>query len=490
MLVQSLSCIGGLGMLSSGLVSAQTNNPAGVVVVPTTLDARPPAAAAPIRSVAKVRTNLPTPVQARHNLRLEKTATNSATDYNGAYIDPTQYKIGATGYSAPSRVELSERSTGCKAVLRPGQGLSGSLCGAAAIPRFTAHGSDEDSPRLRHSHPRWARSRAVGVAAISPIRVGPMSVSASGFHPSWRKPTSFPGIMPSSNPVATLSNADTGMQFPLTIPAEITSVFGWRQHPIMNDIRFHSGTDLGAPLGTPVLASYAGQVAIADNMGGYGLTVVLDHNKPVEETLYGHLSQIFVQRGQWVEQGTVIGRVGSTGNSTGPHLHFEIRQMTPSGWIVTDPGVQLQYGMAKLVQALHIAQVPQQPGNGGVEHLTVIGRVGSTGNFTDPHLQFDLRQMTPSVWIATDQKNSDVFGIRSFSGLKDFKPLELSMEENKKRSIFIQAPDFSRGVIITKSPEQGTPNSVDPGAQLQYAMVQLVEALHTAQLSQQPTSKG
>ncbi len=460
MLVQSLSCIGGLGMLSSGLVSAQTNTPAGVVVVPTTPDARPPAAAAaPIRSVAKLRTNLPSPVQARPNRRLEKTATNSATDYNGAYIDPTQYKIGATGYSAPSRVELSERSTGCKAVLRPGLGLSGSLCGAAAIPHFTAHGSDENSPRLRHSHTRWARSRVVGVAAISPIRVSPMSVSASGFHPSWRTPTSFPGIMPSSNHVPTLSNADTGMQFPLTIPAEITSVFGWRQHPIMNDIRFHSGTDLGAPLGTPVLASYAGQVAIADNMGGYGLTVVLDHNKPVEETLYGHLSQIFVQRGQWVEQGTVIGRVGSTGNSTGPHLHFEIRQMTPSGWIVTDPGVQLQYGMAKLVQALHTAQVPQQ--------------------------------MTPSDWIATKQKNSELFGIRSFAGLKNFLPLELSMEENKKRSIFIQASDFSRGVIITKSPEQRkAPNSFDPGAQLQYAMAELVEALHTAQLSQQVANKG
>ncbi len=150
--------------------------------------------------------------------------------------------------------------------------------------------------------------------------------------------------------------------FPLTIPATITSIFGWRIHPITTDRRFHSGTDLGAPLGTPVLAAYAGNVAIANFLGGYGLTVILDHNEFSQQTLYGHLSEIFVQPGEWVEQGTVIGRVGSTGNSTGPHLHFETRQLTGEGWVATDPGAQLESSLADLVEALRVAESTLQPG--------------------------------------------------------------------------------------------------------------------------------
>jgi murein DD-endopeptidase MepM/ murein hydrolase activator NlpD len=96
-------------------------------------------------------------------------------------------------------------------------------------------------------------------------------------------------------------------------------------------------------------------VEIADYMGGYGLTVVLDHNKSTLQSLYGHLSEIFVQPGEKVEQGTVIGRVGSTGNSTGPHLHFETRQLTAQGWVATNSGTQLEYAFARLVEALRTA---------------------------------------------------------------------------------------------------------------------------------------
>jgi murein DD-endopeptidase MepM/ murein hydrolase activator NlpD len=150
--------------------------------------------------------------------------------------------------------------------------------------------------------------------------------------------------------------------FPLSIPAPITSLFGWRIHPITGDRRFHSGTDLGAPMGTPVLAAAKGQVEIADWVGGYGLTVIINHTG-AQQTLYGHMSELFVQPGQWVNPGTVIGRVGSTGNSTGPHLHFEVRNLTQNGWVATDPGTQLQASMSQLVQVLRTAQVPQQPGS-------------------------------------------------------------------------------------------------------------------------------
>jgi murein DD-endopeptidase MepM/ murein hydrolase activator NlpD len=158
-------------------------------------------------------------------------------------------------------------------------------------------------------------------------------------------------------PLGRLGNGNIRLIFPLSIPAPITSIFGWRIHPITGEQRFHSGTDLGAPLGTPVLAAYAGQVAIADFLGGYGLTVALRHNKDTQETLYGHLSELFVRPGEWVQQGMVIGRVGSTGNSTGPHLHFEFRQMGPDGWIALDAGQQLEYALAQLVKSMQVARL-------------------------------------------------------------------------------------------------------------------------------------
>ncbi|MDJ0733882.1 MAG: peptidoglycan DD-metalloendopeptidase family protein [Nostocaceae cyanobacterium] len=160
--------------------------------------------------------------------------------------------------------------------------------------------------------------------------------------------------------VTRLAYGVQGLMFPVSVPSPITSVFGWRQHPITGDRRFHSGTDIGAAMGTPILAASTGQVEIADWVGGYGLTVILNHNN-AQQTLYGHMSQIFVQPGQVVEQGTVIGRVGSTGNSTGPHLHFELRHLTPQGWVASDPGVHLEYGLSQLLEALQTAQLSQKP---------------------------------------------------------------------------------------------------------------------------------
>jgi murein DD-endopeptidase MepM/ murein hydrolase activator NlpD len=147
----------------------------------------------------------------------------------------------------------------------------------------------------------------------------------------------------------------SGMMFPLSFAAPITSIFGWRVHPITGDRRFHAGTDLGVPRGTAILAAAKGQVETADWMGGYGLAVTINHNS-AQQTLYGHMSEIFVSPGQWVEAGTVIGRVGSTGNSTGPHLHFEVRHRTQNGWVAVDPGVQLQAGLSNLVQNTRTAQ--------------------------------------------------------------------------------------------------------------------------------------
>jgi len=104
----------------------------------------------------------------------------------------------------------------------------------------------------------------------------------------------------------------------------LTSGFGYRVHPILGINRFHSGIDIGSAYGTPVIAAAGGEVIQAGYFGGYGYSVMLYHGGGYA-TWYAHLSSINVSIGQMVERGKLVGRVGSTGLSTGPHLHFEIR---------------------------------------------------------------------------------------------------------------------------------------------------------------------
>jgi murein DD-endopeptidase MepM/ murein hydrolase activator NlpD len=119
----------------------------------------------------------------------------------------------------------------------------------------------------------------------------------------------FSGSLPSLMPVAA---------------RRLTSSFGTRQHPILGTLRAHNGVDLAATYGSPIIATASGVVGTAGWSGGYGLLVSLDHGSGLQ-TRYGHMSRVSVTPGQQVQKGDVIGFVGSTGMSTGPHLHYEIR---------------------------------------------------------------------------------------------------------------------------------------------------------------------
>ena len=339
-------------------------------------------------------------------------------DYDGsthAYIDDTDYQGGASNsYEAPSEVVFSERSTGeTTEYSDPGSNKNWSAVtaknnwsaasednnwsastqtasnsyswnggnqqsyysqsgyqdssynnsyysGASSYSQDSYYSSSSDSQDGYYSSTSYTptyysgASEGVEVAAVLPAQVqglfqNPITQSGLAYYKRTMGPPAVPG------------NGNTRLIFPLSIPAPITSLFGWREHPVLGDQKFHTGTDLGAPIGTPVVATYAGKVAIADWLGGYGVTVVLEHKQKSLETLYGHLSEIFVKPGESVKQGEVIGRVGSTGMSTGPHLHFEMRQLTQDGWVTKNPDTHIQFALANLMAALKITEIPPVP---------------------------------------------------------------------------------------------------------------------------------
>lgn len=107
--------------------------------------------------------------------------------------------------------------------------------------------------------------------------------------------------------------------------AATSSPFGWRIHPILGYRRFHAGLDFAASYGSTIRAADSGRVIFAGWYGGYGRAAIIDHGNGMT-TLYGHTSELYVTEGQAVERGQAIGAVGSTGFSTGPHLHFEVRR--------------------------------------------------------------------------------------------------------------------------------------------------------------------
>jgi murein DD-endopeptidase MepM/ murein hydrolase activator NlpD len=133
-----------------------------------------------------------------------------------------------------------------------------------------------------------------------------------------------------------------GMRMPVN--GRVTSGFGSRFHPILGYRRMHAGLDLAASYGSPIVAAADGRVASAGWSGGYGNLVRISHAGGLQ-TMYGHMSRIVARSGEMVRQGQLIGYVGSTGLSTGPHLHYEVLK---NGRAVNPTSVTLAAAPAQL----------------------------------------------------------------------------------------------------------------------------------------------
>lgn len=206
-----------------------------------------------------------------------------------------------------------------KSVLRKCTGL---LAIGGALLSMTMSG-----PALANSAANAANSASANAAAADvkePLREAEgEGIAASdqrfrALFSSWTAMDRTGSTLPTERPTVSIPS-----RMPL-MGSVLTSSFGMRTHPVLGGMRRHSGIDLAAPTGTPVYATADGVVSRADWYSSYGLYISLEHGASLQ-TRYAHLSRLAVAAGDTVKKGDLIGYVGSTGRSTGPHLHYEVR---------------------------------------------------------------------------------------------------------------------------------------------------------------------
>ena len=209
--------------------------------------------------------------------------------------DPEKLRKAARGFEAMVLAEI----------MRPLENADGGLLGKSMGSKF-ARGMFHDA-----IVEKVADAGGIGLADLVLQQV--TRASAHGLYRDFAAP---PGAWP-------IQGSD---------PTAICSGFGMRSDPFTGEARMHQGIDIDAEAGTPVFPVREGQVIFAGSRGGYGKLVIVEHEDGLQSR-YGHLSEIDVAEGDWLDSGGALGAVGSTGRSTGPHLHLEVRQ----GDVALDP---------------------------------------------------------------------------------------------------------------------------------------------------------
>ena len=196
----------------------------------------------------------------------------------------------------------------------------------------TAAGAFAALAALAFGTPALANSAAANADITAPLRAAQAARPNQGddefqrLFAGWTNPqTTSLAIATTSAPIA--AQRPTSVSIPSRMPVEgaaLTSGYGMRWHPVLGGRRQHKGVDLAEPTGTPVYATADGVISKAEWFSSYGLFISVEHGADIQ-TRYGHLSRLNVEAGQQVHKGDLIGYVGSTGRSTGPHLHYEVR---------------------------------------------------------------------------------------------------------------------------------------------------------------------
>ncbi|PWA12612.1 peptidase M23 [Pueribacillus theae] len=190
---------------------------------------------------------------------------------------------------------------------------------AAEEAAYIQQKKEEEAARKRAEEAARKQASAAKQSNVASAASSPSSVK-SGSSPSGSSSSSAPEVSHSSS---------SGFIMPAS--GRFTSSFGSRVHPISGRVKNHNGVDIANSIGTPIRAAASGKVIYAGTMSGYGNTVMIAHtiNGKSYTTLYAHMSAFSVRNGQSVSQGQQIGKIGNTGASTGPHLHFEVH---PGGY--------------------------------------------------------------------------------------------------------------------------------------------------------------
>jgi murein DD-endopeptidase MepM/ murein hydrolase activator NlpD len=200
-------------------------------------------------------------------------------------------------------------------------GMSGSLASAQSPERSKSAQGGDDEPRRSSLIVDEGASQLIGPAK------GDLTVDQLAKAEAQRLASARALVESRSHPDIKTTDSQSTKPRPASkqlLKRVVSSSFGMRRHPISGQARLHSGVDIPAALGTPILAAADGRVSTAGQHGGYGLLVTLEHKGGLE-TRYAHMSAVRVSSGQRIKKGQVIGFVGSTGDSTGPHLHYETR---------------------------------------------------------------------------------------------------------------------------------------------------------------------